>query len=99
MTDLIERLRSQAHLTQRDGLLALLETGKEAADIIERDADNTRALLSRISQLEADNAAMNTHLATAQRQYADLYRKHEAMRAELEAVQIYPEAALERWVR
>lgn len=45
MTDeeLIAHLRSQAHLTQTDGLLALLETGKQAADrIAALDAENAR---------------------------------------------------------
>ncbi len=41
--DLIERLRSQGHMTQGDGLLALLDTGNEAADRIEAlTAENER---------------------------------------------------------
>jgi len=76
MTDLIERLRSQAHLTQRDGLLALLETGKEAADRIGRDADNTRALLSRIAQLEANLAATRAELDAVPGRIADWLDEH-----------------------
>lgn len=41
--DIVERLRSQFHLTQGDGLNALLTTGDEAADLIEKlRAENER---------------------------------------------------------
>lgn len=36
MNDLVKRLRDEKHLMQSDGLGALLETGAQAADEIER---------------------------------------------------------------
>lgn len=61
MDDLVTRLRSKGHLTQGDGLLALLDTGNEAADRITAQAAEIERLREALEGLVDDEPCWKDH--------------------------------------
>jgi hypothetical protein len=54
MSDVVDRLRDELHMVQRDSLANMLQTAKEAANIIERQREALRVADQALWQLLDD---------------------------------------------